>query len=169
MFGCVIPMTTSLVTKLRSFTLYYNGYSVILCSKRNVKIRYLRITTSTMYLLTLGPQMVPVITASTTHMASTLSVCRVLTLQSSQDELSKHIVMTMSPPTLPSCWPGPGPPSWCPHPSGTSSHPCSASWTASSSSSATWRASSHPEISSYDIGTFFLSISNPQPLIRLYL
>ena len=51
-----------------------------------------------MYLLTLGPQMVPVITASTTHIASTLSVCRVLTLQSSQDELSKHIVITMSPP-----------------------------------------------------------------------
>ena len=33
-----------------------------------------------MYLLTLGPQMVPVITASTTVMESTPLVCRVLTL-----------------------------------------------------------------------------------------
>ena len=78
MFGCVIPIETSLVIKHT----YCSSY----------KCTYVHCP------LTLGPQMVPVITASTTHMASTLSVCRVLTLQSSQDELSKHIVMTMSPP-----------------------------------------------------------------------
>ena len=57
----MIPMKTSLVIKLRSFTVY-------------VLQMYVHCP------LTLGPQMVPVITASTTVMESVPRVCRVLTL-----------------------------------------------------------------------------------------
>lgn len=77
----MIPMKTSLVIKLRSFTVY-------------VLQMYVHCP------LTLGPQMVPVITASTTVMESVPRVWRVLTLILGMVTSYYHDNVT---PTLPSC------------------------------------------------------------------